>query len=165
MSRNFPNDGMFSLAERELDEKQHAVRRHSLAAVDEDGAGLFVVPVMDDALHQVGPAAGRNVLEEVAGLHGGTSLEVAGEELALACTVEDVLLIGEDAAQLRMSAEDFGEQKAVPAADVHQALPCAKVVGCGDGGADEPGHGCHGVIEDACQFRVAANLLEAVIAG
>ena len=91
--------------------------------------------------------------------------EIAGEELVLACTVEDVLLIGEDAAQTRMSAEDLGEQEAIATADVHQALPCAEVVGCGDGGADELGHGRHGVIEDACQFRVAANLLEAVIAG
>jgi hypothetical protein len=84
---------------------------------------------MDDALHEVGAAAGRDVLEEVARLHGGAGFEVASEELVLACAVEDVLLIGEDATKPRIGTEDFGEEVAVAAADVHEAVPCSEVVG------------------------------------
>src|SRR6185312_1934228 len=86
-------------------------------------------------------------------------------ELALAGAVEDVLLIGEDAAELRMGAEDFSQHEAVAAADVHEALPCAEVVGCGYGRSDELGHCGHGVVEDAREFGVAAKLIKAVVVG
>src|SRR6185437_8889685 len=104
-------------------------------------------------------------IEEVAGLHGGARGEVAGEELALPCAVEDVLLVGEHAAKARMSAEDFGEEYAVATADVHEALPCAEIVRGSRGGGHGPGHGGHRVVEDACQLRVATKLLKAVVVG
>jgi hypothetical protein len=53
---------------------------------------------MDDALHQIGLAAWWDVLEEVAGLHGGAGCEIAAEVSVLAGASEYVLLVCEYAA-------------------------------------------------------------------
>ncbi len=50
-----------------LHDDEATVRRHRLPAVAQDFLRGLVIPVVDDALEQVGGAAARNGLEEVAG--------------------------------------------------------------------------------------------------
>ena len=65
-SMSLPKSASFARRDDHLDQEQFPAGVHALAAVPQDRRRLVIGPVVDDVLHQVGVAAGRHALEEVA---------------------------------------------------------------------------------------------------
>jgi hypothetical protein len=102
------------------------------------------------------------MLKEVAGHHGAARLQVAAEVSAFARTIEYVLLVCEHAAQRGMCAKTMREHDALAPAHIHEASPGSDLVSCVDRETDEPGHVCHGAVEDAGSFGIAPKMFKAV---
>jgi len=56
----------YSFRQREIHYQQNAIVRNCLSAIREDGMGLLVIPVHNHVFHQLCPAAGGHLAEEIA---------------------------------------------------------------------------------------------------
>ena len=111
-----------------LDHEQARLGAHRRAAAAQDREAPFVVPVVDDALDDVGVGARRHRLEEVA----AHELEPAEQALffgKLAAPSLAVRQIEDLALQLWILGEDRHEQRAVSAAHVHNRAHAREVEG------------------------------------
>ena len=79
---------------------------------------MFVIPIVDDVLHDIGIGCRRHAFEEI-----------PGDALDLAGTLDDLEAIKQNPFQVWSTVEDQREQCAMPAADVderaHEEKSCA----------------------------------------
>src|SRR5436190_5640680 len=139
---DLPHARLVARRNHRLDQDDAAVLRQHLPDVRQDQRRLVVVPVMNDVLHDVGVAAGRDGLEEVAGPGG----DAAGKTLRLDLRLrarDHVLEVEQDPLHARMLLEDCREDGAVTAGDVDERADAAEVVALDDRrnhDVAEPGH-------------------------
>jgi hypothetical protein len=118
-----------------------------LPDVRQDQRRLLVVPIMNDVLHDVGVASGRDCLEEVA----GRGADAAGKALRLDLRLgarDYVIDVEKDPLHPRMLFKDRGEHGPVATGDIDERPDAAEIVAFDNRGDDhvaEPGH-C--VVED-----------------
>src|SRR5207244_11775677 len=110
-----------------LDEEERPRRRHRATAVAQDRRCALAVPVVDDVLQEIAVAAGRSLREEVAADRLAARGETAGGDL-LAGAGGRVLLIEDNAVQMRMRVENADQQRAVPATDVDDRAQRGEIV-------------------------------------
>src|SRR5262245_15053196 len=90
-------------------------------ATSEDGLGFGVGPVAEDALQQIKIAAGGERVEEALGGSGDAVGDAGGSE-DLMRSGDGARQIDQRAAQVRVRAKDFGEERTGSAADVYDRL-------------------------------------------
>src|SRR5215831_6040479 len=95
-------------ADAVLDQQQYSIRRNGLAAIEQNPAGLLIIPVVDDVLHEIGAASGRNCLEEIDRLESHAVREVGRPGPPLPGALQNLRLVGENTAQRRIRAQDGG---------------------------------------------------------
>ena len=132
---------------------------------------LGVLPVVDDRLQQVRVAPRRHGVEEAA----ADDLEALGDRRfeVGSHALDDVRLVEQDAAQVRVRLEQPGEERARPTADVDDLREAAEVVGVEQRPVDAAGDIGHRAIEHLSLLRVvrarlpdvdAVNVTERVLA-
>ncbi len=138
----------------------------------ENGVRVPVVPIVDDVLHDVGITVGGDVVEHTAGFerHAIGKAEVGWG----GCMGDDFGKIEENAVEMRVAAENLGQQRAVAAADIGEFVEGGKVEEWFEQGAFDGrvvGHAGlevferGGVIRDDVKTMAAIGFLHAVFAG
>src|SRR5260370_15377038 len=100
-----------------FDQQELAVGRYSLAAILENGDAALIIPIVNDVLENIFIGARRHGAEEVsrdnlASLRYACSLKLTRSTRISARKVED------NAAQLRLGAQDGSDECAIAAADI-----------------------------------------------
>ena len=144
-----------ALGQDDVSDQDAAVLAHRGAHVGENGAGVLVVPVVDDMLEQIDVGPCRHRLVEVPGheldaIRNAIGLELGGRIL------EDVGCVEEHATRLRVRLQDRGERVAVAAGDVRNHTGLREVVGREDGGDRRVREARHRAREGGAEFGVLA---------
>ena len=125
----------------------------------QDAPGIVVVPVVDDSRQHVGVGAGRDGGEEV----GGDAVRTIADRCVVQMSSgggDRRLAIGEDPVQVRVGAQDGGEEDAPAAAHVDETAQTAEVIGGGDVVRLLLGPGGHRSLECRLAVGVPSEMVE-----
>src|SRR5215470_1705210 len=147
----FPRRWQVSFGQTPFDQNQDSVRGNDSSAVDQYLPGLFVVPIMNDTLHQVGSTAGGYFAEKIALLHGSAGRQLASQKPALPGAFQHVSLVCQDTSQHLVNSENMRQQDSVSTSYVHDTAPHPKIVRRGNSWTRKIRAVGHRIVKDACQ--------------